>query len=257
MEKMPFLFTTTVALFAGLSMVPQASAAIPMFNGTCPGNLEIHADQGGLVYVNGQETRLKRFNDDYYEASDSISGVTLSITRSPDDETQVSYADKHGANGVCTVGAIRPARTASAGGDAREVTCESVGNGQTECDMDTRGDVRLVRQLSHTECVQNENWGLSRHSVWVKDGCRAVFSNADRGHSGHSSYRPAAAVGMGVAGELLGACNVRANADGALVTRVPVNDQVTELIIDYPDGRFLCMVRNDGLVQSLTRIRGK
>ena len=60
-----------------------------------------------------------------------------------------------------------------------------------------------------------------------------------------------------VAGELLGACNVRAKADGALVTRVPVNDQVTELIIDYPDGRFLCMVRNDGLVESLSRLRGR
>ena len=43
--------------------------------------------------------------------------------------------------------------------------------------MDTRGDVRLVRQLSRTECVQNRNWGLYRHSVWVKDGCRAVFGN--------------------------------------------------------------------------------
>ena len=62
---------------------------------------------------------------------------------------------------------------------------------------------------------------------------------------------------MGVAGELLGACNTRARADGALVTRVPVNDQVTELIVDYPDGRYLCMVRNDGLVESLIKIRSK
>jgi hypothetical protein len=34
-----------------------------------------------------------------------------------------------------------------------------------------------------------------------------------------------------------------------------VNGDVTELIVDYPDGRYLCMVRNDGQVQSLTQLR--
>ncbi|UHQ22900.1 DUF3011 domain-containing protein [Lysobacter sp. 5GHs7-4] len=244
----------TVAALLALSVAPRANAAIPMFNGTCPGGLEIHADEGGPVYADGRETRLKRVNDDYYEASDSGSGVTLSISRSPDGGAQVSYTGKSGANGVCTISAARPAAMAAPTADTapHEVTCESRDGRQTECDMDTHGDVRLVRQLSRTECVQNETWGLYHHSVWVKDGCRAVFSNADRGHS---SYRPPAAVGMGEARELLGACNARAKADGALVTRVPVNDQVTELIVDYPDGRFLCMVRNDGLVESLSPIR--
>lgn len=252
--RFPF-FSMAAALLLGASVAPRADAAIPMFNGTCPGGLEIHADQGGPVYVDGRETRLKRFNDDYYEASDSGSGVTLSISRSPDGGTQVSYTGKGGANGVCTIDAARSTEAPSAGNASpHEVTCESVGKAQVECDMDTHGEVRLVRQLSRTECVQNETWGLYHHSVWVKNGCRGVFSNAG---GGHSSFRPAAPVGMGVAGELLGACNVRANADGALVTRVPVNDQVTELIVDYPDGRFLCMVRNDGLVESLTRIRGR
>lgn len=250
------IFLTAIALFLGLSAAPRADAAIPMFNGTCPGGLEIHADEGGPVYVNGRETRFKKFNDDYFEASDSANGVTLSITRSPDGGVQMSYTGKHGANGVCAIGQA-PRSTASSNhtSPAREVTCESVGKAQTECDMDTHGEVRLVRQLSRTECVQNRTWGLYHHSVWVKDGCRAVFSNEDTGHS--SSYRPARAVGMGVAGELLGACNTRARADGALVTRVPVNDQTTELIVDYPDGRYLCMVRNDGLVESLTRMRGR
>ncbi len=254
MTRSPF-FLMTAALFLGLSAAPRADAAIPMFNGTCPGGLEIHADEGGPVYVNGRETQLKRFNDDYSEASDSSSGVKLSISRSPDGGVQVSYTGKRGANGVCTIGAARlAAEPSSSNASHHEVTCESVGKEQTECDMDTHGDVRVVRQLSRTECVQNENWGLYHHSVWVKDGCRAVFSNAG---TGRSSYRPPASAGMGAARELLGACNMRANADGALVTRVPVNDQVTELIIDYPDGRFLCMVRNDGLVESLSRIRGR
>jgi len=36
---------------------------------------------------------------------------------------------------------------------------------------------------------------------------------------------------------------------------VPVNDEAAELIIDYPDGRYLCMARNDGQVMSLTRLQ--
>lgn len=126
-----------------------------------------------------------------------------------------------------------------------EVTCESRGMQQAECDMDTRGDIRIVRQLSDTRCEPGVNWGLYKHSVWVKDGCRAVFRNYSRASTPDGSD---GAV-------LLGACNTRARTQGALVSRVPVNDQTTELIVDYPDGRFMCMVRNDGLVESLTPIR--
>jgi hypothetical protein len=38
------------------------------------------------------------------------------------------------------------------------------------------------------------------------------------------------------------------------VTRVAMNQDIMELIINYPDGRYLCLVRNDGTVQSLTRL---
>ena len=44
-------------------------------------------------------------------------------------------------------------------------------------------------------------------------------------------------------------------AQGTLVTQVPVGTDYQELIIDYPDGRFLCMMRNDGRVQSVTPLR--
>ena len=121
--------SSAAALLVGLLVTPRVDAAIPMFNGTCPGGLEIHADEGGPVYVNGRETQLKRFNDNYYEARDSGSGVTLSITQSPDGGAQVTYAGKHGANGVCAIGATRsgdaPPARASRHDSTREVTCES------------------------------------------------------------------------------------------------------------------------------------
>lgn len=249
------LLAVVVALSA-LSLTPAAMAAIPQLNGTCPGGIEVHADDGGPVYINGRETRLKRFSDSYYEASDDR-GTTLSINRTADGGTQMSYTGPGNANGVCSLGAatgdrhddhMRPTRSGDE--DApRSVTCESVDQRQVECDMNTRGEVQVARQLSRTRCVRGDNWDVNRHSVWVKGGCRAEFRNVsadDRDRRGNAS-----------AGndDLLGACNDRARADGTQVTRVPVNSDVTELIVDYPDGRYLCMVRNDGQVQSLTQLR--
>lgn len=260
---------TRFPLFAAMVFVPglvlafPARAGIPLFNGTCPGGLDVHADEGGPVYVDGRETQLKRFNDNYYEARDAESGVTVSISRTPDGEVDLSYTGRGGANGTCNLREATQVPGAHAGHAAArqaaadpggEVTCESRGDEQAECDMDTRGDVELVRQLSHASCVEGRSWGLDRRSVWVKDGCRAVFRNVSRDFRDRSPP-PRDPVGPGA--ELLGACNIRAAASGALVTRVPVNDSVTELIIDYPDGRFLCMVRNDGLVQSLTRMKAR
>jgi hypothetical protein len=73
---------------------------------------------------------------------------------------------------------------------ADQVTCESVNNRRAECDMDTRGEVRLIRQLSHTKCIQDQNWGLNRSSIWVDRGCAGEFASGDalRSSSGAPSY---------------------------------------------------------------------
>ena len=55
------------------------------------------------------------------------------------------------------------------------VTCESSNNRRTECSMNTRGNVRLVRRLSDRGCREGADWGVNRNSVWVDNGCRAVF----------------------------------------------------------------------------------
>lgn len=73
---------------------------------------------------------------------------------------------------ACVIFAPAPARA-----QGTEVTCASDGGRQVECDMDTRGRVVMVRQLSRAPCIEDRSWGLSKHSVWVKDGCRAVFAN--------------------------------------------------------------------------------
>jgi Protein of unknown function (DUF3011) len=69
-----------------------------------------------------------------------------------------------------------------------EVTCSSARDRQVECPMNTRGVVRLARQLSKSPCIEGQTWGLHGNSVWVKNGCRAVFVNAaDQGVAPSSS----------------------------------------------------------------------
>jgi hypothetical protein len=86
---------------ATLSVAGTAAAKIPLVNATCPGKIEVHADQGGPIYINGKEGKLKVFNENYYEAKGG--GVTISLTINPDGSADVSYTGKGGANGVCTV----------------------------------------------------------------------------------------------------------------------------------------------------------
>ena len=82
-------------------LADAAQGGIPLLNATCPGGIEVHADKGGPVYINGQEAKLKKLSKNSYDATGS--GVTVSIGINPDESVSVLYTGKHGANGVCTV----------------------------------------------------------------------------------------------------------------------------------------------------------
>ena len=84
-----------------LAVSGAANAAIPALNASCPGNIEVHADAGGPVFINGKASKLKKFNDNYYEAKGD--GVTLSVSINPDGSAAVSYTKKDRVNGVCEV----------------------------------------------------------------------------------------------------------------------------------------------------------
>lgn len=86
--------------FAFLAASP-AFAKLPLLNATCPGKIEVHADEGGPVYINGKEAKLRVVNDNYYEARNSK--VTISLSINPDGSAAVSYTGHGGANGICTV----------------------------------------------------------------------------------------------------------------------------------------------------------
>ncbi|WDZ75257.1 hypothetical protein PWG15_11570 [Ensifer adhaerens] len=86
---------------AALAFAGAAEAKIPLINASCPGKIEVHADEGGPVYINGKEAKLKVFNENYYEVHGA--GVTISLSINPDGSPSVSYTGKGGANGVCTL----------------------------------------------------------------------------------------------------------------------------------------------------------
>lgn len=77
-------------------------AGIPLLNVSCTDKYEVHADQGGPVFINGKETKLKKVNDNYYEATGS--GITVSIAINPDGSPTVSYTGQRGINGICQAG---------------------------------------------------------------------------------------------------------------------------------------------------------
>jgi hypothetical protein len=63
------------------------------------------------------------------------------------------------------------------------VTCMSDDRRYRYCRARTDNNVRLVRQISHTRCRLDDNWGYDRNGVWVDRGCSAEFQvGRSRGH---------------------------------------------------------------------------
>ncbi len=61
------------------------------------------------------------------------------------------------------------------GGQGQTLTCSSDDGRRNYCNVDTRGGVRLTRQISGSPCSQGQTWGFDNRGVWVDRGCRAEF----------------------------------------------------------------------------------
>src|SRR5260370_26196786 len=80
--------------------------------------------------------------------------------------------------------------TAYGSGSAQTLRCESNDNGYDRkyCAADTRGGVRLARQLSGAACTQGSTWGFDSRGVWVSNGCRADFEVLTTAYGSGSAY---------------------------------------------------------------------
>ena len=73
MNKILIASSALTLAAAQIAITATASlAAIPLLNYTCPGKIEVHADQGGPVYINGKEAKLKVFNQNYYGSTELV-----------------------------------------------------------------------------------------------------------------------------------------------------------------------------------------
>jgi len=58
---------------------------------------------------------------------------------------------------------------------SQTIRCESNNNARNYCPVDTRGGVRLSRQINGSVCTQGSTWGYDNRGVWVDNGCRGEF----------------------------------------------------------------------------------
>ncbi len=61
------------------------------------------------------------------------------------------------------------------------VTCSSDDMKRHYCPADTRGGVRLYKQLSDARCQEGSSWGFDERGIWVDRGCRADFQTGTGG----------------------------------------------------------------------------
>lgn len=97
---------TRFLLAAPLLALATAAAAtpIPMFNATCGDSTDVHADEGGPLYIDGQVAVTKAVGESAYEAT--LKGTTVSVVVFPDNSLEVRFADPDGEAGLCRLGAL-------------------------------------------------------------------------------------------------------------------------------------------------------
>jgi hypothetical protein len=83
------------------------------------------------------------------------------------------------------------------GQQGKTVTCSSNDGRRNFCNVDTRGGVRLNRQISGSACVQNQTWGWDNSGVWVDRGCRAEFIVGSSGNNWNPGPAPGGRPGSG------------------------------------------------------------
>jgi hypothetical protein len=167
------------------------------------------------------------------------------------------FASEGGGGGYGGSGGYAGAqnRGGGAGGGAPAVvTCESSGGQRAECDMDTRGEVRLQRQHSKAGCVEGQTYGISKHGVWVSGGCRATFENVSRANEGGGGY------GQGGGGydrptpRQMEACLQRAGGYSDVVSQEALRPGAWSLVLRNRDGQFACDVDPNGRVVGFQQI---
>lgn len=140
---------------------------------------------------------------------------------------------------VCVAGLSAP-QAAQAQSTFR---CESQSHQTSYCDVDTRGGIRLVRQLSHAGCWEGDTWGYDRRGVWVSNGCRAEFAGSGwndsrRDDGDNHDAAVAGAVVLGLIGAAILADKHNDRDDHRDDHRYDGGDYGSSLTCESDDGRY-------------------
>jgi len=159
-----------------------AHAGVPIFSAECPTGINVDADRKGTVRINGKKAKVKKVNNEYYEARGA--GVTISVAINPDKSLTVSYTGKHRANGMCQVlaaagqpGAPGGGAAAGSAGSQRESTAARAGQGK----FDATGQIPCAQHKGQPmgQCkygVARDPGGTATVVVTRPDGrTRAIF----------------------------------------------------------------------------------
>jgi hypothetical protein len=74
--------------------------------------------------------------------------------------------------GIFCVISMIPSKAAA----QQSITCESNNGSRKYCGSANPGQVTMQKQLSQTQCIQGQSWGVDNRGLWVDRGCRAVFN---------------------------------------------------------------------------------
>jgi hypothetical protein len=114
-------------------------------------------------------------------------------------------------------------------GNAGAITCSSDNGQRRYCDADTRGGVRLTRQINGSGCGPS-TWGYDERGVWVDRGCQAEFDlSSGFGDTRDRSDSQARTIGAGTSISVRNnePINVRRN-DGRIFSGVVYQDVIDE-----------------------------
>lgn len=151
--------------------------------------------------------------------------------------------------------------TAQAQAQGNVVQCESEHDKRVSCEMNTGGVVKIKQQLSKTRCVEDENWGITKHTVWVDKGCRAVFelegsdSTSGKGMAGDED--PQYASNKGAPTAAVRACNAVQDWYGEVLTSTAMKPGWWEIILQYDSGKYVCNVSESGEIESFERLNNQ
>lgn len=87
-------------VFCAFWLATPAEARVPAFSAACPGRIDVQADNGGRIFINGQPARVRTFDDRSYEAR--LGPIAVSVIVGPGGRLDVS-SRMRGPDAVCRV----------------------------------------------------------------------------------------------------------------------------------------------------------